>query len=157
MKIVDIRCTGLAGGTVEGGWVDDLKPEDDVHTIVEVLTDDGPSGVGSAFRVRWLASYAGLPGTERLWYQRVDTFPAAKPPKIVRMSQRPITGQRCREVRCARRVSMGISCSQRSGSSTEDRIRAESPTDHWPQGDGRVTKVGLSTDFGRLVSRGTRA
>src|SRR5438309_11914609 len=111
----------------------------------------------SAFSVRWLASYAGLPGTERLWYQRVDTFPAAKPPKIVRMSQRPITGQRCREVRCARRVSMGISCSQRSGSSTEDRIRGTRSADHWPQGDGRATKVGLSIDFGRLVSRGTRA
>ena len=49
MKIADIRCTGLAGGTVEGGWVDDLKPEDDVHTIVEVLTDEGLSGVGSVF------------------------------------------------------------------------------------------------------------
>jgi D-galactarolactone cycloisomerase len=49
MKIADIRITGLAGGTVEGGWADELKPEDDVHTIVEVLTDDGLIGVGSAF------------------------------------------------------------------------------------------------------------
>jgi L-alanine-DL-glutamate epimerase-like enolase superfamily enzyme len=49
MKITDIRITGLAGGTVEGGWADELKPEDDVHTIVEVLTDEGLIGVGSAF------------------------------------------------------------------------------------------------------------
>ena len=49
MKIVDIRLTGLAGATVEGGWVDDLKPEDDLHTIVEVVTDEGPVGVGSTF------------------------------------------------------------------------------------------------------------
>ncbi len=49
MKITDILITGLTGGTVEGGWADELKPEDDVHTIVEVLTDEGLSGVGSVF------------------------------------------------------------------------------------------------------------
>ncbi len=49
MKIADIRITGLAGGTVEGGWVDDLKPEDDLHTIVEVITDEGLVGIGSVY------------------------------------------------------------------------------------------------------------
>ena len=28
MKIVDIRLTGLTGGTVDGGWPEDFKPED---------------------------------------------------------------------------------------------------------------------------------
>ena len=37
MKIIDIRITGLSGGTVEGGWVDDLKPEEDINTIVDRL------------------------------------------------------------------------------------------------------------------------
>ena len=37
-----------------------------------------------AVSARWLASYAGLPGTAMLWYQRVDTCPAAKAPKTVR-------------------------------------------------------------------------
>src|SRR5262249_48006574 len=58
MKIVDVRCTGLAGGTVEGGWVDDLKPEDDIHTIVEVLTDEGLSGVGSTYTSKALVEAA---------------------------------------------------------------------------------------------------
>lgn len=58
MKIVDIRLTGLAGGTVEGGWVDDLKPEDDVHTIVEVVAEDGRVGVGSAFTSKALVEAA---------------------------------------------------------------------------------------------------
>lgn len=49
MKIADIRITGLKGGTVEGGWVDDLKPEDDLHTIIEIIADEGLIGVGSAF------------------------------------------------------------------------------------------------------------
>jgi L-alanine-DL-glutamate epimerase-like enolase superfamily enzyme len=47
MKITDIRITGLSGGTVEGGWVEDLKPEEDLNTIVEVITDEGLTGVGS--------------------------------------------------------------------------------------------------------------
>src|SRR5437870_1231303 len=48
MKIVDVRITGLSGGTVEGGWVDDLKPEEDINTIMEVLSDEGLVGIGSA-------------------------------------------------------------------------------------------------------------
>jgi hypothetical protein len=51
---------------------------------------------------------------------------------------------------------MGISCSQ-SGSIAEDRIRGEASSDNRPQGDRRATKVGLSIDFGRLVSRGRAA
>src|SRR5881392_1278682 len=58
MKITSIQITGLAGGTVEGGWADELKPEDDVHTIVEVLTDEGLIGVGSAFTSKALVAGA---------------------------------------------------------------------------------------------------
>src|SRR5438094_5471343 len=49
MKIVDIRLTGLTGGTVDGGWPEDFKPEDDLHTILEVITDEDLIGVGSVF------------------------------------------------------------------------------------------------------------
>ena len=49
MKIADVRITGLTGGTVEGGWAEELTPEDNVHTIVEVLTDEGLVGLGSTF------------------------------------------------------------------------------------------------------------
>ncbi|MCI0681782.1 MAG: mandelate racemase/muconate lactonizing enzyme family protein [Gemmataceae bacterium] len=58
MKITDIRITGLAGGTVEGGWVEDLKPDDDLHTIVEVITDEGLTGVGSAYTSKALVAGA---------------------------------------------------------------------------------------------------
>jgi len=58
MKIVEIRITGLAGGTVEGGWADELKPEDDVHTIVEVVTDEGLTGIGSVFTSKALVAGA---------------------------------------------------------------------------------------------------
>src|SRR5438045_5055781 len=48
MKIVDIRITGLTGGTVDGGWPQGNKPEEDLNTLVEVLTDEGLAGIGSA-------------------------------------------------------------------------------------------------------------
>jgi D-galactarolactone cycloisomerase len=58
MKIVDLRLTGLAGGTVEGGWTKELAPEDNVHTIVEVLTDVGFIGIGSTFTSKDLVAGA---------------------------------------------------------------------------------------------------
>ena len=56
MKITDVRITGLSGGTVEGGWVDDLKPEEDINTIIEVITDEGLVGVGSAMTSKALVA-----------------------------------------------------------------------------------------------------
>src|SRR6185369_13625405 len=49
MKIRSIRCAGLRGATPEGGWSNELKPDDCVHTLVVVRTDEGLTGVGSVF------------------------------------------------------------------------------------------------------------
>jgi D-galactarolactone cycloisomerase len=49
MKIREIRAVGLRGATPEGGWSNELGPEDSVHTIVAVRTDEGLTGVGSIF------------------------------------------------------------------------------------------------------------
>ncbi|HJZ59430.1 MAG TPA: mandelate racemase/muconate lactonizing enzyme family protein [Gemmataceae bacterium] len=54
MKIADLRLTGLAGGTVEGGWAEELTPADNIHTVVEVLTDAGFVGLGSVYTSRAL-------------------------------------------------------------------------------------------------------
>ncbi|HWG43599.1 MAG TPA: mandelate racemase/muconate lactonizing enzyme family protein [Gemmataceae bacterium] len=48
MKIVDVRITGLSGGTVDGGWPQGNKPEEDLNTLLEVVADEGLIGVGSA-------------------------------------------------------------------------------------------------------------
>ncbi len=58
MKIADIRLTGLSGGTVEGGWTEELTPEDDINTLVEVHTDEGLTGVGSAMTSKALVEAA---------------------------------------------------------------------------------------------------
>ncbi|MFO0881368.1 MAG: mandelate racemase/muconate lactonizing enzyme family protein [Gemmataceae bacterium] len=47
MKIVDVRVIGLSGGTVDGGWPQGNKPEEDLNTLVEVVTDEGLIGIGS--------------------------------------------------------------------------------------------------------------
>jgi L-alanine-DL-glutamate epimerase-like enolase superfamily enzyme len=58
MKITDLRITGLAGGTVDGGWPDGMKPDEDLNTLVEVMTDQGLSGVGSVYTSKALTQAA---------------------------------------------------------------------------------------------------
>ncbi len=49
MKIQDITAYGLRGRTPEGGWSNELQPEDCVHTIIRIQTDEGLTGWGSVF------------------------------------------------------------------------------------------------------------
>src|SRR5262249_57651359 len=56
MKLVDARLTGLSGGTVDGGWPQGNKPEEDLNTLVEVVTDEGLVGVGSAMTSKALVA-----------------------------------------------------------------------------------------------------
>lgn len=49
MKIREIRAIGLRGRTPEGGWSAELQPEDCVHTLIAVSTDEGLTGWGSVF------------------------------------------------------------------------------------------------------------
>jgi D-galactarolactone cycloisomerase len=49
MKIVKIKAAGLRGCTPEGGWSNEIKPQDCVHTLVAVFTDEGITGWGSVF------------------------------------------------------------------------------------------------------------
>jgi D-galactarolactone cycloisomerase len=49
VKIREIKCAGLRGATPEGGWSSELRPEDCVHTLIAVHTDQGLAGLGSVF------------------------------------------------------------------------------------------------------------
>jgi len=49
MKITDVRAAGLRGATPKGGWALELTPDDVVHTLIAVHTDEGVIGVGSVF------------------------------------------------------------------------------------------------------------
>ena len=49
VKIREIRYAGLRGRTPQGGWSNEIKPDDCVHTLIAVTTDEGVTGWGSAF------------------------------------------------------------------------------------------------------------
>jgi len=49
LRITEIRSAGLRHGTPEGGWTNEIKPDDCVHTLIAVFTDEGVTGWGSAF------------------------------------------------------------------------------------------------------------
>ncbi|HEY3939249.1 MAG TPA: mandelate racemase/muconate lactonizing enzyme family protein [Bryobacteraceae bacterium] len=49
MKITEIRAAGLKNGTPEGGWSNEIRPDDCVHTLIAVFTDEGITGWGSVF------------------------------------------------------------------------------------------------------------
>ena len=49
MKIIDIRVAGLRGATPEGGWSAEIRQDECVHTLLLLMTDSGPWGLGSVF------------------------------------------------------------------------------------------------------------
>src|SRR3954468_17283698 len=49
MRIREIRAAGLRGATPEGGGSNEIRPEECVHTLIAVLTDDGLIGYCSVF------------------------------------------------------------------------------------------------------------
>src|SRR5262249_11220334 len=73
--------------------------------VWKTTTSGGRTPTPNASSVRWLASYAGFPGLEKLWYQRLDSLPAAMPPTTVRTIHAAITSRRRLEMTRARRAS----------------------------------------------------
>ncbi len=49
MKIKTIDSLGLFGKSPKGGWTNEIQPDDSVHALVIVKTDDGHVGIGSVF------------------------------------------------------------------------------------------------------------
>ncbi len=49
MKIKDIRLLPLRGHTPDGGWDQGYESEENLHTLIEVITDDGVTGLGSVY------------------------------------------------------------------------------------------------------------
>lgn len=66
MRIREIRVHPLLGGTVDGGWPQGHEPEDDLHALVEVVSDEGLTGVGSVFTSSALVT-AGVEFLKPLW------------------------------------------------------------------------------------------
>ena len=49
MKITEIEVIPLTGATVDGGWPQGHEPQENLHTLVQIRTDQGLYGWGSCF------------------------------------------------------------------------------------------------------------
>jgi L-alanine-DL-glutamate epimerase-like enolase superfamily enzyme len=49
IKITAIKAAGLRGSTPEGGWANEIKSDDCIHTLIVIYTDQGITGWGSSF------------------------------------------------------------------------------------------------------------
>jgi D-galactarolactone cycloisomerase len=49
MKIKTIDSLGLFGKSPKGGWTNEIQPDDSVHALVIIKTDEGHVGIGSVF------------------------------------------------------------------------------------------------------------
>lgn len=63
MRIVEVEVVPLTGATVDGGWPQGHEPQENLHTLVFVRTEDGLTGVGSCFTSGKLVTGA----VELLW------------------------------------------------------------------------------------------
>ena len=48
-RIRSIAVVPLSGASPKGGWSQEIKPDDSVHTLIAVHTDAGITGYGSVF------------------------------------------------------------------------------------------------------------
>jgi L-alanine-DL-glutamate epimerase-like enolase superfamily enzyme len=49
MKIRDARLLPLRGSTPDGGWTSGFDPEENLHTLIELITDEGVTGLGGIY------------------------------------------------------------------------------------------------------------
>lgn len=77
MKIIEIEITPLVGGTVDGGWPQGHEPQEDLHTLVELRTDEGLCGWGSCF-----TSGALVDGAVRLLWPLLKGESGVEPERV---------------------------------------------------------------------------
>lgn len=58
MAIVEIKTYPLSGATQDTGWVGGTDPNEQMNTLVEVISDEGLTGIGSCFTSRALVEAA---------------------------------------------------------------------------------------------------
>ncbi len=49
MKIIEVNAIPLYGRLHDAGWEDDIARDESLHTLIEIVTDDGLRGYGSAY------------------------------------------------------------------------------------------------------------
>lgn len=77
MKIEAIEVCPLTGATVDGGWPQGHEPQENLHTLILIRTDQGLTGLGSCFTSGKLVAGA----VELLW-PLLKGRPAVEPERV---------------------------------------------------------------------------
>jgi L-alanine-DL-glutamate epimerase-like enolase superfamily enzyme len=77
MKIHEIRTIPLFGDTPISGWAHETQREDNLHTLIEIETDDGQVGVGSVY-----TSHSLVNGSLHLLWPRLKGESAIEPERV---------------------------------------------------------------------------
>jgi D-galactarolactone cycloisomerase len=77
MIITEIRTTALMGETPKSGWEAETAPTENLHTLLEVETDEGITGVGSCY-----TSKALVDGAVALLRPKLIGAPATEPERL---------------------------------------------------------------------------
>lgn len=81
LKIRSIRSVPLFGESPKGGWSAEIKPEDSIHALIAVHTEEGVTGFGSVFTDARLVA-AGLKVLEPLFLGENALEPARVSEKL---------------------------------------------------------------------------
>ena len=77
MTIIEVNAIPLYGRNQDGGWEDEITDADNMHTLVEIVSDDGLRGYGSAY-----TSLALVEGSLRLLRRWIVGQPVVEPERI---------------------------------------------------------------------------
>lgn len=77
MKIRQVEIFPLEGGTVDGGWPQGHEPQENLHTLLRVETDDGVEGWGSCF-----TSASLVAGAMQLLWPMLKNESAVEPQRV---------------------------------------------------------------------------
>ena len=58
MKIKEFHLLPLIGGTPDGGWTSGWSADENLHTLIELVSDEGVTGLGGIYTSRRLVEGA---------------------------------------------------------------------------------------------------
>jgi L-alanine-DL-glutamate epimerase-like enolase superfamily enzyme len=77
MNVIEVEVIGLIGGTVDGGWPQGHEPQENLHSLLRVRTDEGIDGWGSCF-----TSASLVAGAMELMWPLLKNESAVEPERV---------------------------------------------------------------------------
>src|SRR5262249_60826496 len=88
MKIAELHLLPLIGSTPDGGWTSGWDADQNLHTLIELVTDEGVTGLGGIYTSRRLGEGA-VDGLRRFVMGASVFQPAAASKTLAQNTFRP--------------------------------------------------------------------